>query len=82
MTTVTVSEARATLPALLDMVRGGKSVTITRHGVAAATLAPPSATTVLVTQRDWDSFVAALDQPDNPAQTALRTHRPRWGAKR
>jgi len=82
MTIVTVSEARATLPALLDLIKQGNFVTITRHGVAAATLAPPNATTVQVSQRDWESFVAAIDQPDTPSQAALRAHQPRWGTKR
>jgi len=82
MTTVTVSEARATLPALLDAIKSGKTVTITRHGIAAATLAPPSTTAIQITERDWNSFIAALDAPDTPVQAALRAHRPNWGVKR
>jgi prevent-host-death family protein len=34
--TYTVSEARAKLPELLDLVEKGEDVTITRHGKAAA----------------------------------------------
>jgi prevent-host-death family protein len=82
MSTITASEARATLPALLDMIRGGQSVTITRHGVPAATLSPPHNSTISVSDRDWHAFVAALDQPDTPAQAALRSHQPRWGVPR
>ena len=82
MTTVSASEARATLPALLDFIRSGKSVTITRHGVAAATLSPPNSTTVQITQRDWETFLAALDQPDTATQASLRAHQPRWGISR
>jgi prevent-host-death family protein len=40
-TTMTVSEARAALPQLLDRVSAGEEVTITRHGRAAAVLVRP-----------------------------------------
>lgn len=43
MTTVTVSEARARLPSLLDRVARGEEVTITRHGQPAAALVAPDA---------------------------------------
>jgi prevent-host-death family protein len=41
--TVPVSEARATLPELLDRVEGGEEITITRHGTPVAVLVRPSA---------------------------------------
>lgn len=37
---LSVSEARASLPTLLDRVAGGEEITITRHGVAVAVLMP------------------------------------------
>jgi prevent-host-death family protein len=37
---LSVSEARANLPTLLDRVAGGEEITITRHGVAVAVLMP------------------------------------------
>ncbi|MGB9347763.1 MAG: type II toxin-antitoxin system Phd/YefM family antitoxin [Ilumatobacteraceae bacterium] len=43
MSTVSVSQARATLPELLDRVSAGEEVTITRHGVAVAVLMRPDA---------------------------------------
>jgi antitoxin (DNA-binding transcriptional repressor) of toxin-antitoxin stability system len=43
MSTVTVSQARATLPELLDRVSAGEEVTITRHGVAVAVVMRPDA---------------------------------------
>lgn len=43
MTTLTVSEARAQLPAVLDRVARGEEVTITRHGRAAAVVVGPNA---------------------------------------
>ncbi len=41
MSSVTVSEARADLPALLDRVKDGEEITITRHGHPAAVLVHP-----------------------------------------
>lgn len=43
MAIVIVSEARATLPDLLDRVERGEEITITRHGRAVATLIRPDA---------------------------------------
>jgi prevent-host-death family protein len=40
-TTVSVSEARATLPELLDRVLAGEEITITRHGAAVAVVIRP-----------------------------------------
>lgn len=40
-TSLTVSEARAVLPQLLDRVSAGEEVTITRHGRPAAVLVRP-----------------------------------------
>ena len=41
MTTMTVSEARAALPEVLDRVAGGEEVTITRHGRPVAVVVRP-----------------------------------------
>lgn len=41
MTTMTVSEARAALPEVLDRVAGGDEVTITRHGRPVAVVIRP-----------------------------------------
>ncbi|MFV0318105.1 MAG: type II toxin-antitoxin system Phd/YefM family antitoxin [Microthrixaceae bacterium] len=43
MSVVPVSEARATLPEILDRVLAGEEVTITRHGKQAAVLVHPDA---------------------------------------
>jgi prevent-host-death family protein len=43
MVSLTVSEARASLPALLDRVEAGEEVTITRHGKPVAVLLAPQA---------------------------------------
>lgn len=41
MTTLSLTEARAALPHLLDLVEQGEEVTITRHGKAVAVLSSP-----------------------------------------
>lgn len=43
MTTISASEARATLPAILDHVLAGEEVTITRHGMPVAVVVRPDA---------------------------------------
>ena len=43
MSTLSASEARATLPRLLDRVAAGDEVTITRHGQPVAVLVRPDA---------------------------------------
>ncbi|MFN7149251.1 MAG: type II toxin-antitoxin system Phd/YefM family antitoxin [Microthrixaceae bacterium] len=43
MSTMSVSEARASLPELLDRVIAGEEVTITRHGREVAVLVRPDA---------------------------------------
>ena len=40
-TTITVSEARATLPQILERVRAGEEVTLTRHGEPVAVVVRP-----------------------------------------
>jgi prevent-host-death family protein len=43
MSTMSVTEARAALPELLDRVLAGEEVTITRHGKAVAVVVRPDA---------------------------------------
>jgi antitoxin (DNA-binding transcriptional repressor) of toxin-antitoxin stability system len=43
MSTMSVSEARAALPEILDRVLSGEEVTITRHGRAVAVVVRPDA---------------------------------------
>jgi prevent-host-death family protein len=42
-TTVSATDARASLPDLLDRVAGGEEITITRHGEPVAVLVRPDA---------------------------------------
>lgn len=43
MVTMTISEARASLPAVLDRVEAGEEITITRHGRPVAVVVRPDA---------------------------------------
>ena len=58
MTVVTVSEARASLPDIVDRVQAGEEVTLTRHGVPVAVLVNPSA---LRTRRATTAFQLATE---------------------
>lgn len=61
MGTVNATEARASLPELLDRVGEGEEITITRHGRPVAVLVPPS---LLRSRRleDLDARVRRLDE--------------------
>jgi prevent-host-death family protein len=56
MTSISVSAARAELPALLALVESGDEVTITRHGRPVAVLVRPDA---LRTRRATEVFAEA-----------------------
>ncbi len=56
MSSVSMSEARATLPQLLDRVLAGEEVTITRHGRPVAVVVHPDA---LENRRAAGAFAAA-----------------------
>lgn len=53
---MTISEARAALPAVLDRVQAGEEVTITRHGRPVAVVVRPDA---LRRRRAHDAFEGA-----------------------
>lgn len=56
VTTISASEARATLPGLLDRVGEGAEITITRHGRAVAVVVRPD---VLRSRRASRAFAEA-----------------------
>jgi antitoxin (DNA-binding transcriptional repressor) of toxin-antitoxin stability system len=58
MTSISVSEARATLPEMLDRVLAGEEVTITRHGKPVAVMLRPDA----VRARRADQAFAEADR--------------------
>jgi antitoxin (DNA-binding transcriptional repressor) of toxin-antitoxin stability system len=51
VSTITATQARATLPELLDRVAAGDEVTITRHGRPVAVVVRPDALRIRRTQR-------------------------------
>jgi len=53
MTTMTVSQARASLPAVLDRVLAGEEVTITRHGEPVAVVVHPDVVRSRRTERAY-----------------------------
>lgn len=57
MNAVTVSEARATLPEILERVLAGEEVTLTRHGLPVAVVVRPD---TLRTRRADDAIAAAV----------------------
>lgn len=65
---MTVSEARAGLPALLDRVQAGDEVTITRHGQPVAVVVRPDA---LRARRAEAMFAVADEIHDQLAASRL-----------
>lgn len=65
MATITVTEARASLPELLARVEGGEEITIVRHGRAVAVVVRPDtlrsrrAESVLAEARAIDALLTA-----------------------
>lgn len=57
-TTISASEARAALPEILDRVRDGEEVTITRHGIPVAVVVRPDA----LRARRADEALAVADR--------------------
>lgn len=75
MVTLTVSEARATLPDLLRRVAEGEEVTITRHGQPVAVVVRPDA----LRARRADSAALAAAGIEEMLAEARLSGRPRRG---
>lgn len=75
VTTLTVSEARAVLPELLNRVEDGEEITITRHGQAVAVLVRPDALRVRRAAR----VLAEAEQIHSVLSTARSTPLPAAG---
>ncbi len=72
MRTISVSDARAVLPTLLDEVADGHEVTITRHGAAVAVLVHPDA----VRSRRIDDAAARAQQVVERVTAAAQRNQP------
>jgi antitoxin (DNA-binding transcriptional repressor) of toxin-antitoxin stability system len=68
---VSVSEARATLPQLLDRVLAGEQVTITRYGRPVAVLVRPDALRVRRAERAFAGAQAVHDILERGRRTPL-----------
>jgi len=68
MTSLSVSQARAELPALLSRVANGEEVTITRHGQPVAVLVRPEA----LRSRRAESALAAATRLDRMLDAARK----------
>lgn len=80
MVTLTVSQARASLPELLTRVEGGEEVTITRHGRPVAVLVRPdimrSRATVIIEDADLvHELIAAAGAAELPVDAGLTPER-------
>lgn len=78
MTSVTASEARATLPQLLTRVEAGEEITLTRHGREIAVIVRPDA---LRTRRAGPALDAAAKIHDR-LDAARRASLPKRGLSR
>lgn len=68
MSTMTVTEARAALPEVLDRVSAGEEVTITRHGRPVAVVVRPDS----LRSRRADHVLAAADAISERLRAARR----------
>ncbi|HEY5880384.1 MAG TPA: type II toxin-antitoxin system Phd/YefM family antitoxin [Nakamurella sp.] len=84
MTRLSVSEARANLPQVLDRVERGEEITITRHGRPAAVLLRPDAVrtrrarTTIEHAREVAALVAAAQDAPLPAPAVSAEHAREW----
>lgn len=71
MATMSVSEARAALPEILDRVLAGEEITITRHGRAVAVVVRPDAIRVRRADRALAEAERLRDLLDRGRSTRL-----------
>jgi len=74
-TTMTVSEARAALPEVLDRVSAGEEITVTRHGEPVAVVVRPDA----LRHRRGDAALAAAERVRELLQRAAADPLPDGG---
>ena len=72
METVSAFEAKAHLSTLLDRVAQGETITITRHGVPAALLAPVKPAAQKLTHKEIVEGMRALRKRVKPGDMSVR----------
>lgn len=84
MTQLSVSEARANLPEVLDRVERGEEITITRHGRPAAVLLRPDAVRTrraeqtIERAREVTALIAAARERPLPPATVSEERAQAW----
>jgi prevent-host-death family protein len=68
---MSISEARASLPVILERVAGGEEVTITRHGRAVAVVVRPDALRARRAERALDAAAEVGDLLDAGRRATL-----------
>ena len=69
--TITVSEARAALPQILERVTGGEEVTITRHGKAVAVVVRPDTLRARRAERALDEAAGIAELLETGRKTRI-----------
>jgi prevent-host-death family protein len=72
METIGAFEAKTHLAALLDRVAKGEKITITRHGIPAAVLAPVMPTEAKLSHIEIVEGMRALRKRVKPGKTSVR----------
>jgi len=72
VSTMTVSEARAALPEIIERVLGGEEVTLTRHGEAVAVVVRPDTLRVRRADRVLGLAASLHDALEAGRRTGLR----------
>jgi len=80
-TTMTVSEARAALPEIVERVRAGEEITLTRHGEPVAVVVGPDALRVRRADQALAVAASVRDVLDQGRRSRLRA-RPKLSAER
>jgi prevent-host-death family protein len=72
METIGAFEAKTHLAALLDRVAKGEKITITRHGIPAAILAPVTETAAKLSHKEIVEGMRALRKRVKPGKMSIR----------
>ena len=73
-TTVTVTDARASLPQILDLVKQGQEVTLTRHGEPVAVIMRPDTVRARRTDETFAMAAGVHELIEQGARSPLPEH--------